>query len=157
MKRMLLFVALAIAAIVALPVAAGAAPKFEKANGTGESAAYGAVHVNAKDQGDGPRGHFFIGNAMGIPAQGDVTCLRQEGNTALIGGLTRVEVAPGVRLPLLIEVVDNGQPGTGADQHRWRFAYPEEVAAPDCADFGDNPPRANIERGNYVVPSGSGG
>ena len=157
MKRMLLFAALAVLAVVAIPVVAGAAPTFEKANGTGESASYGSVHVNAKDQGDGPRGHFFIDNAAGVPVQGDVTCLRQQGNRALVGGLTRTEVAPGVRLPLLIEVVDNGQPGAGADQHRWRFAQPDEVSDPNCADFGNNPPRATIERGNYVVPSGSGG
>ncbi|HEX8054770.1 MAG TPA: hypothetical protein VF517_17415 [Thermoleophilaceae bacterium] len=154
---MLLFVALAVMAIAATPVVAGAAPTFEKADGTGESPEYGAVHVNAKDQGDGPRGHWFVSDAVGTPFQGDVTCLRQEGNTALVGGLGRNEVAPGVLLPILIEVVDNGQPGHGADQHRWRFAFPDEVADPDCADFGDNPPRANIVRGNYVVPTGSGG
>ena len=149
MKRMLLFVALAVLAIAAVPVVAGAAPKFEKANGTGQSATYGSVHVNAKDQGDGPRGHFFVGTPE---MQGDVTCINQEGNTAIVGGLLRVG-----GMPILIEVVDNGQPGHGADQHRWRPATPDEVAGPDCEDFGDNPPRATIERGNYVVPSGSGG
>jgi hypothetical protein len=147
MKRLLLFVALAVVATAAVPVLAGAAPKFEKANGTGQSTAYGSVHVNAKDQGDGPRGHFFI-NQM----QGDVTCLRQSGNTALLGGTDRA-----TGMPFLIEVVDNGQPGHGADQHRYRPAMPNEVAPPDCADFGDMPPRETITQGNYVVPSGSGG
>jgi hypothetical protein len=149
MKRLLLFVALAVVATAAVPVLAGAAPKFEKANGTGQSAAYGSVHVNAKDQGDGPRGHFFIDQL-----QFDVTCIRQQGNTALIGGLDR---ATGT-MPVLVEVRDNGQPGAGADQHRWRPA-PENggIAPPDCGDFGNNPPPATIEQGNYVVPSGDGG
>jgi hypothetical protein len=149
MKRLFLFVALAVVATAAVPVLAGAAPKFEKANGTGQSASYGSVHVNAKDQGDGPRGHFFVGTDI---MQGDVTCIRQQGNTALIGGTLRDS-----GMPILIEVVDNGQPGAGADQHRWRPASPNEVAPPDCEDFGNNPPRATIEQGNYVVPSGDGG
>ena len=51
MKRLLLFVVAAVAAI-SVPIA-NAAPKMEKANGTGQSASYGSVHVNAKDQGDG--------------------------------------------------------------------------------------------------------
>ncbi len=146
MRRLLLFVALAVVAAAAVPVLAGAAPKFEKANGTGQSTMYGSIHVNAKDQGDGPRGHFFVNQI-----QGDVTCLRQSGNTALVGGLERIS-----GMPILIEVVDNGQPGAGADQHRMRPATPAEVSDPNCADFGDNPPRVTIEQGNYVVPSGSG-
>jgi hypothetical protein len=147
MKRLLLFVVAAVAA-VSVPIA-GAQPKMEKANGTGQSAMYGSVHVNAKDQGDGPRGHFFVGtDAM----QGDVTCINQSGNTALVGGLLR-----GTGAPILIEVVDNGQPGAGADQHRWRMASPMEVTPPDCDPFGNNPPRVTIEQGNYVVPTGSGG
>lgn len=154
MKRLLLAFALAAMVVVALPLAAtashsnGTGPKFEKANGTGESPEYGRVHVNAKDK-DGADGHFFIGPASGpVAVQGDVTCLRVEDNVALVGGLQRE-----TGTPFLIEVTDNGSPGHGADQHRWRPAAPAEVTG-ECADFGDDPPPATIVQGNYIVHGG---
>lgn len=151
MKRLLLAFALAVMVVVALPLAAtashsnGTGPKFEKADGTGESPEYGRVHVNAKDQGVAD-GHFFIGPASGpVEVQGDVTCLRVTGNVALVGGLQRE-----TGMPFLIEVTDNGSPGHGADRHRWRMAMPNEVTG-QCADYGDNPPPATIVQGNYIV------
>ena len=151
MKRILLTLALAALAAAALPVVASAnhsegnGPKFEKANGTGESASYGRVHVNAKDK-DGADGHFFID--QGTTFQGDVTCLRVTGNTALVGGLLR-----GTGMPILIEVIDNGEPGAGNDRHRWRPAMPGEVTG-QCGNFGNNPPPATIVQGNYIVHQG---
>jgi hypothetical protein len=156
MKRLLLLVAALAVAAVTIPVAGSVAagPKMEKADGTGESPMYGRVHVNAKDQGGDPQGHFFIGPAMGpVEVQGDVTCITQTGNRALVGGFDRQ-----TGMPYLIEVIDNGQPGAGADQHRWRPAQPDEVSGPDCNDqFSQNQPRETIVQGNYVVPTGSGG
>src|SRR3712207_7588527 len=50
----------------------------------------------------------------------------------------------------LFRSVDNGEPGRGVDQNRFRPATPMEVSG-ECGDFGDNPPPANIVRGNYIV------
>jgi hypothetical protein len=156
-KRILLFAIVAVIAALAIPMAAGAThsegtgPKSDKANGTGESPTAGRIHVNAKDGADGPRGHFFIGPASGpVAIQGDVTCLTVSGNTALVGGFDR-----STGMAWLIEVVDNGEPGAGADHHRSRMATPGEVSAPDCDPFGNAPPRQTITQGNYVVHGAS--
>jgi hypothetical protein len=55
--------------------------------------------------------------------------------------------------PWLIEIVDNGEPGPGEDQHRYRMAMPNEVEG-SCSDFGPLPPRETIARGNYIVHGG---
>ena len=152
MKRVLLCVIAAMAVIAVTPFAAGAnhsdgtGPKFQKANGTGYSSQYGQVHVNA-DNNDDDLGHFFIGEDGSPKIQGDVTCFEVDGNTALIGGVQR-----GTGLEFLIEVTDDGEPGHEGDEHRWRPALPGE--AQDCDEFGDNPPPAPIERGNYIVHGG---
>ena len=159
MKRAFLAFALVALGLAAVPLVAnaghsngpsqGTGPKFEKANGTGESATYGRVHVNADDNGRGQDlGHFFIGPPSGpVAVQGDVTCLRVDGdNVATVGGRERVTNAP-----FIIEITDNGSPGAGADRHRWRPASPNEVG-PNCPTTEDFPnPSAQIQQGNYIV------
>ena len=150
MKRVLLCVISAMAVIAAVPFTSGAAegPKFQKTNGTGTSGTYGQVHVNAdNNEHGGDLGHFFIAPPNMPRVQGDVTCLRVDGNTALVGGTQRE-----TGMPFLIEVTDNGEPGAGEDTHRYRPASPNEVAS--CSDFGNNPPPEPIERGNYIVQGG---
>jgi hypothetical protein len=159
MKRLLLALAVLALGVAAVPLAASAnhsngnGPKFEKANGTGESPGYGQVHVNAKDKAGLVDGHFFIDRPPMPKVQGDVTCLTVNGNMATIGGFDRAN--PTTRY--LIEVTDNGEPGQGADRHRWRMATPmENTSGPDCPAFGMPPPET-IVQGNYIVHGGGGG
>jgi hypothetical protein len=141
MKRLLLFVG--VAAVGAFVPAAHA----ELVVGTGQSGLYPHAHVNAKDNGDGPRGHGFFAPPGLTPQQADVTCINVQGNTARVGLVSR-EFA----FPAFIEIIDNGSPGRGADQHRLRPAGPNEVTPPDCnptrADFT---PFETVVQGNYVI------
>lgn len=141
MKRILL----AITGVVALVIPATAVA--EQVNGTGQSALYAQPHVNAKDKGDGPRGHAFFRTAAGDIVQGDVTCLNVTGNQARIGVMNRPNA-----FTYFIQIIDNGSPGHGQDRHRARPATAAEVTQPDCNPiFADFTPFETIVQGNYVV------
>jgi hypothetical protein len=141
MKRLLLFGGLL--ALGALPAAASA----ELVVGTGQSPTYPHAHVNAKDDGDGPRGHGFFAPPGLTPVQADVTCINVVGNTARVGLVGRQS-----GFPAFIEIIDNGSPGRGADQHRLRPALPAEVAPPDCNPTRpDFTPFEPLVQGNYVI------
>ena len=124
MKRLLLFATMALLALGAIPLTAGAThaggtpPKYEKANGTGESEQYGSIHVNADEQGD-DLGHFFIQNGE-TEAQGEVTCLNVQDNRAAIGGI--VEESDNPSAPpgsaVIIGVEDNDVSGGGSEEDR---------------------------------------
>lgn len=146
MKRLLLAGMASVAAIA--PASASA----EQVNGTGQSATYPMVHVNAKDNGNGPRGHVFFADppalAPGIIGHSDVTCLRVEGNTARIGAVHRES-----GFAFFVQVIDNGSPGRGSDEHRVRPATQDEVVPPDCnpGALPDFTPFEPVVKGNYVV------
>jgi hypothetical protein len=145
MKRLLF------AGMASLAAIAPASASAEQVNGTGQSATYPQVHVNAKDNGDGPRGHVYFGAPPGIPpavGQSDVTCLRVEGNTARIGAVQR-----STGFAFFVQVIDNGSPGRGNDEHRVRPATQGEVTPPDCnpGALPDFTPFETIVQGNYVV------
>jgi hypothetical protein len=141
MKRVLLW--MVVVAVGAVPGTAVA----EQVDGTGQSSLYQQVHVNAKDNGNGPRGHAYFRTAAGIIVQGDVTCLNVVGNTARIGVMNRSN-----GFPYFVQVIDNGSPGPGNDQHRARPAFASEIAPPDCnPSFPDFTPFQALVQGNYVV------
>jgi hypothetical protein len=145
MKRLLLAGVASVAAIA--PASASA----EQVNGTGQSATYSQVHVNAKDNGRGPDGHAYFARppaeAPGLIGHSDVTCLNVVGNTARIGLRHRPS-----GFTAFLQVIDNGSPGRGADQHRLRPAAPNEVTPPDCnPQFPDFTPFETLVQGNYVV------
>lgn len=141
MKRLLLSVG--VIAAGAIPATAAA----EQVNGTGQSGLYQQVHVNAKDDGSGPRGHAYFRPAGLTPVQGDVTCLNVTGNQARIGVMNRSN-----GFPYFIQIIDNGSPGPGQDQHRVRPAGPNEITPPNCnPTFADFTPFETLVQGNYVV------
>lgn len=154
MKRMLLVGALAaLAVLAAIPALSGAAPGREQVDGTGQSAGYGGIHANVKQDAGGVQGHFFIDLNELPPVHLTPTCLTVDGNVARFGGPIRQGPGAGM-LWVLAEVTDNGEPGANTDQHRWRFASPNEVAGPECEEFGNNPPPDTITQGNYKVFDG---
>lgn len=145
MKRLPLLAVTGVAAAALAPTAMA-----EQVNGTGQSATYPQVHVNAKDDGSGPRGHVYF-RAPGLTpaaAQADVTCLRVEGNTARIGAMNRSD-----GFAFFIQIIDTGSPGRAADEHRARPATQGEVTPPDCnpGALPDFTPFETILQGNYVI------
>ena len=154
MKRTLLLVAVAALAIVLIPASASAAPKFELVVGSGSGTEpFDHIHVNAKQKDGDTDGHFFFNFTELAPLHYEATCVTVTGNVARVGGFLRQGEFAG-QFPALIEIRDNGEPGHGRDQHRGRFATPEEVSGPECADFGNMPPPVTITRGNYRVFGG---
>jgi len=145
MKRLLPVVLLVGVAAFALPLQAQAA-SGPSADGTGRSATYGLVHVNAQavpfspQHPFGAQGHFFIKN-QGV--QGDVLCIRTLGPFAAVGG---VDTATQSRW--LIVVRDGGSPGHGNDQH---LARPATNAESETCSPNAGPPLVTIDQGNYVV------
>jgi hypothetical protein len=147
MKRLLL-VAVAGLTTLALASTAGA----EQVTGTGQSASYPQVHVNAKDNGSGPQGQAYFANppaeSPGQIGHSDVTCLNVVGNTARIGAIHRES-----GFAFFIQVIDSGSPGKNADQHRVRPATAGEVVGPDCnpGALPDFTPFEVVVQGNYTV------
>ena len=144
MKRVLLVTMTSLVALV--PATASA----EQVNGTGQSASYPQAHVNAKDNGTGPRGHVYFAPPGTTPAAGqsEVTCLNVTGNTARIGAIHEPS-----GFAFFIQIIDNGSPGRGSDEHRVRPATASEVTPPDCnpGALPDFTPFEVITQGNYVV------
>jgi opacity protein-like surface antigen len=169
MKRLLLLIAVAVVAVVALPLTAGAnhgggtSPKYEKANGTGLSGQYGEIHVNADENGSGQDlGHaFFIQGPSEV--QIDVTCLNVQGNRAVFGGIVResnnLMFPPGSAVVAGVE--DNQEPGPGRDRH-FRdtngFPPPRDQNCNNQAEFARFAPPSGqtIVEGNYIVHDFSG-
>lgn len=168
MKRMLLCVALGVVAVVAIPVVAGAShsegqggsPKFQKANGTGESPTYGEIHVNADDNGRGQDlGHFFFIQGPS-EVQGDVTCLETDGeDRAVAGGIVRESnnpmFPPGSAVVFGVEDNDEAGGGDETDRH-FRdangFPPPRDQDCHNAAEFlRFAPPIAQPVEGNYIV------
>jgi hypothetical protein len=161
MKRILAALTLALLCSVALAVSAanathsdGQGPKQSFAQGSMKftSETFPAqIHVNAKDEID-PQGHWFIrqegpGTGFDIDARGDVTCLRVDGNRAIIGGVVTQSNLPSVPVGrgVVIEAVDNGEPGD-ADQAR-AFFVPSQLAN-TCPDLPSTLP---FQQGNFVI------
>jgi hypothetical protein len=82
----------------------------------------------------------------------DVTCLRVEGNVAVIGG-TGYQQADhySPEIAALVRVVDAGGPNSGKDTFDWEIT--EFGGPPDCSAFPDRPPTFmnNMEGDLHVV------
>src|SRR5690242_8459249 len=116
-----------IAASVVFPAGAASADAIDLVAGTGQFLGDGTpafpgieLHVNAKSSlaGQSPSGTFLF-RGTGIPSsRGSITCVAIVGNAAVIGGAIEKSDAP---LPdgnrgVIMEILDNGEPGRAADQ-----------------------------------------
>jgi hypothetical protein len=137
----------------------GDAPVYDFVRGTATTVQGAIFHVNAKSgpSGEDATGKFFVERKdppAGLAAfdfRGEVTCLRVDGNRALVGG--RVTQAKGdfpANIPegngFLIRIVDNGEPGD-AD-----FVNGISVPGGGVPDVCPNQTTTNpTERGNFIV------
>lgn len=126
MKRTLLVVGVAVAALAAAGIASssgvlGGGPAQIRVYGGGQVATPTAVpRTISLDANASPQGLEAYGSLRyaGVPPgfRGDVTCLSAAGSTALVGGFIREGPPNFVGLDFLYAVTDNGPPGSGADQ-----------------------------------------
>jgi hypothetical protein len=128
MKHLVLGVAAALAAAV-FAAAGGAAGRYQLAAGAAERSAdaFAERHVafSAHNGPDGITGEFTSirplpgGPGAGVTFTGEVTCLRIDGNRAVIGGIIRHSpLAAEEGTMFFAAVEDNGDPASGAPPDR---------------------------------------
>jgi hypothetical protein len=137
----------------------GEGPDYDFVRGTATTVGGAKFHVNAKSgaSGEDPTGHFFVERKnppSGLAAfdfRGEVTCLRVDGNRALVGGrVTQTKgdfpANPPEGSGFLIRILDNGEPGD-AD-----FVNGIPVPGGGVPDVCPNQTTTNpIQRGNFIV------
>ena len=166
MKKLLAVLTLALLLSLALGVSVanathsdGEGPNDDFVRGTATAPTGAKFHVNATSgpSGEDPKGHFYlefkeaVSPRLPFDFRGEVTCLRVDGNRAVVGG--RVTQSKG-DLPgnppegsgFLIRIVDNGEPG---DADLVSGVRVPGGGVPDvCPDQTTTNP---TERGNFVV------
>jgi hypothetical protein len=150
MSRLVFILALATTVMVALVATSGgqgAPADRDLVAGTAWDFNNTMVHVNAKSDEQGARGHFFIRTATST-VQGTVSCVEAVGPFAAVAG--QVTKASGFLVPpstAKIVVRDFGEPGTSDG-----VTYTIGPAPPDCGIDGTG--GLPIQRGNYIVRDG---
>jgi hypothetical protein len=159
MRKMLLVVTITWAAgVLALATPAWAASHHDQVTGTGTLAQFGdpTAHVNAIQTEAGLRGGFTIAYPDGTFVAGSATCLFESGNTAFVTG--QITSSGGARVQaenwsagsyLVIDIKDNGQPGT-AGPSLLNFS-PGFATDPGCGPNAAATPAFPITAGNYRV------
>jgi hypothetical protein len=147
MKRTLLVVAVALGALTAAGIAwssgvLGGGPAQIRIYGGGQIGTPTIVprtfslEASANPDGLGAHGSLrFAGPPPGT--QSDITCLSVAGNTAIVGGFVREEIAGVSGRDFLFAVTDNGPPGSGVDRSGFEDVSPEL----------DNPPYPGLPPG----------
>jgi hypothetical protein len=154
------------AAYVAIPGGASAGPKYASANGAAERTAdaFAERHIafSATNGPSGTTGEFTShrqlapgsGPAPVFSFTGDVTCLRVDGNRAVIGGVIRHSFfAENEGKQFFVAVEDNGNPASGASPDRVSaYGLGDDVAGLTCDDVTDlYATLAPVESGNIRV------
>lgn len=136
----------------------GDGPNYDFARGTATGASGGQFHVNARSgpSGEDATGHFYVErkNPASGPAfdfRGEVTCLRVDGNRAVVGGrVTQTKgdfpANPAEGSGFLIRIVDNGEPG---DADLVSAVPVPGGGVPDVCP--DQTTTNRTQRGNFVV------
>ena len=124
-----------------------------------EIATHTTVLARSGPNGENAVGFFaseaFVG-LVGNPFSGKVTCLRVEGNRAVVAGIVTKSQAPNapVGSGALLEFTDNGFPGAGRDTNLNFIGYgpsdPELTTCPFVDDF----PEITITKGDVAVHDG---
>lgn len=156
------FILIALAALLAFPMAANAGGPRDKATGGGQvlfssdgKGAGNTIAFTAQNTGDGDaaKGQVQYVNREAGTGQaqtrfhGVVTCLRVEGKVAQLSGTMRND-STGDDTGFIILVEDNGQ-GAAADDDLIGF---QRIPDPSCdEDDGDDDARLELARGNAQV------
>ena len=142
----------------------GEGPNNDFVRGTVTTGTGAKFHVNATSRlsGEDPKGHFYAEIKEGTPPRqfdfsGEVTCLRVEGNQAVVGGVVTKTKGDFPSNPpegsgFLIRIADNGEPNQLEPSQPPDFVSGIPVpggGVPDvCPDQSTTNP---TERGNFVV------